>query len=158
MNLKQYQCQASNIITSVVSRFVVTFIVCLLFLSCAKEWDPDQQFNNDVKTIIAEKEISDWQNEQRAIENLKSLDMRIRQELRIGTTTFDFYQLVGQSGNTLASRYQNDTLWESKSYYWHQIVSHHFGLDSQEYDKCAKSKVYLEATLGADRVISLQMF
>ena len=158
MNLKQYQCQASKVITSVILRFVLTSIACFLLLCCAKQWDPDQQFSNNVKTIIAEKEISDWQNQQRAIENLKSLDINLRKELRTGTTTLDFYKLVGQSGNTLATQYQNEALWEIKSYYWHHIISHHFGLDSPEYDKCSKSKLYLEATLSADRVISLQLF
>ena len=158
MNLKQYQCQAPKINVPFFLRLGLLFIICTTFISCAQKWDPDLQFSNNIKTILVEKEIADWQSEQRAIENLKLLDLRLRQELRIGTSTIDFLNLVGQTGTTLASQLQNEVLWESRSYLWHQIVSHNFGVGSPEYDKCSKSKNYLEVTFSRDRVASLQFF
>jgi len=152
-NIKHERCQALTIWHRAYSFSVISFF--LLLLGCRKQWDPDQQFSNEVSEIIQKREASVFLNESLAKDRLRSLDRKLNASLHPGLEVSKFNDLLGSLGHIIARKIENSSEWVTVRYYWDDIVAHHFTVDSPEYRYCSKTKPYVEVTLNEVRIVSI---
>ena len=150
---KHEQCQALPVWYC----YFITFII--MFLSqqgCQKKkWDPNQQFENEVDRIIQQRDVSILLDENIAKQNLRQLNLKLKDSLYPGLGISNFNNLVGPYGQIVAEKNEGGKMWITIKYLWKDVVAQHFGIDSSEYKYCSKTKFYLEVVANDTRIVSI---
>lgn len=152
---KQKRCQAASNLLSHSNMILPIFLYFLFFSSCRKEWDPDTQFQNDVKILEDQKEQAIWQQKNKAKENLSNLHSKLKTSINQGLDFIEFQSLVGENATILAEKEQGGARWLVLRYQWNDIVENYFSRNSEEYKQCSKQKPYIEITAKNSLIISV---
>ena len=155
LQCKQKRCQeAFNRLP--LTAIIISFLTCFLTLSsCRKEWDPNEQFQNDVMLLEKQKEQDVWHQKNQAKENLTNLDSKLKKTITLGLNLNELQNLVGENATILAQKEQDGVRWLIFRYHWNDIVDNYFSKGSEEYRQCSKQKPYLEITAKNSLIISI---
>ena len=152
---KQKRCQEVSNRFSHSAKFLSILSGFLLFSSCRREWDPNEQFQNDVMVLEKQKEQDVWHQKNQAKENLTNLDSKLKKTITLGLNLNELQNLVGENATILAQKEQDDVRWLIFRYHWNDIVENYFSKGSEEYRQCSKQKPYLEITAKNSLIISI---
>ena len=132
---------------------ILTFI---LFSSCNKKWDPDQQFTQQSERIRLEQLSYQAQLEGDAKQNLIDLESEILLNVRNGISIQKFNKLVGFKYSVLAHNIQIGKRWERRVYRWSDIVESTWSTNSIEYKLCEKNRDFFIITTNDEAVIAVE--
>lgn len=152
---KQKRCQAVSILLSHPAKFFFVVSYFLLFSSCRKEWDPNTQFENDVKILANQKEQDIWYQKNQAKENLSNLHTKLKKTIVQGLNFTEFQAMVGANATILAQKEQSGVRWLILRYQWSDVVKNYFSQNSEEFRMCSKQKPYIEVTAKNSLIISV---
>ena len=155
LKYKQKRCQEGSNRLSYSAKFLSIISGFLLFSSCRREWDPNEQFQNDVILLEKQKEQDVWHQKNQAKENLTNLDSKLKKTITLGLNFNEFQNLVGENATILAEKEQSGVRWLILRYKWDDIVENYFSITSEEYRQCAKQKEYIEITAKNSLIISV---
>jgi len=132
---------------------ILTFI---LFSSCNKKWDPDQQFTQQSERIRLEQLSYQAQLEGDAKQNLIDLESEILLNVRNGISIQKFNKLVGFKYSILAHNTEIGKRWERRVYRWPDIVESKWNTYSLEYKLCEKNRDFFIITTNDETVIAVE--
>ena len=155
LKYKQKRCQEVSNRLSHSAKFPSILACFLLFSSCRKEWDPNQQFQNDVDMLAKQKEQDVWNQKNQAKENLSNLHSKLKENIVQGLDFSEFQNLVGKNATILAQKEEGGVRWLILRYQWDDIVDDYFSKNSEEYRQCSKQKHYIEITVKNSLIISV---
>ena len=154
-NFKQKRCQEVSTRLSQSAKFLSILSCFLLFSSCRREWDPNEQFQNQVEILAKQKEQEIWNQKNQAKENLSNLHSKLKKSIVQGLNFNEFQNLVGENATILAEKEQSGVRWLILRYQWDDIVENYFTKTSEEYRQCSKQKQYIEITAKNSLIISV---
>ena len=131
------------------------FFYLAIFTSCNKNWNPDQQFQNEINILTESRNRINLDAELVAKENLTKFDLYLKQNIIVGMNKSDFDKIVGFNGEILVENFVDGKLWQMTRYMWRDVVAEKFDTSTPEYRLCAKNKPYFEVTTNEYRVISI---
>tara|TARA_B100001057_G_scaffold172444_1_gene173203 strand:- start:705 stop:1196 length:492 start_codon:yes stop_codon:yes gene_type:complete len=155
LHYKQKRCQEVSNRLSHSAKFLSIFSCFFLFSSCRKEWDPNEQFKNDVEILAKQKEQDLWYQKNQAKENLSNLHSKLKKNIVQGLNLNELQNLVGENATILAQKEQSGVRWLILRYQWDDIVGNYFSKTSEEYRQCSKQKQYIEITAKNSLIISV---
>ena len=154
-SFKQKRCQEVSTRLSQSAKFLSILSCFLLFSSCRREWDPNEQFQNEVEILAKQKEQEIWNQKNQAKENLSNLHSKLKKSIVQGLNFNEFQNLVGENATILAEKEQSGVRWLILRYQWDDIVENYFTKTSEEYRQCSKQKQYIEITAKNSLIISV---
>tara|TARA_B100001027_G_scaffold188750_1_gene141969 strand:+ start:6509 stop:7000 length:492 start_codon:yes stop_codon:yes gene_type:complete len=155
LTYKQKRCQEVSNRFSHSAKFLSILSCFLLFSSCRKEWDPNEQFQNNVEILAKQKEQDNWHKKNQAKENLSNLHSKLTKSIVQGLNLKELQNIVGENASILAQKEQNGVQWLILRYQWDDIVENYFSKTSEEYRQCSKQKQYIEITTKNSLIISV---
>ena len=155
LKYKQKRCQERSNRLSYSAKFLSILSGFLLFSSCRREWDPNEQFQNDVEILAKQKEQDKWNQKNQAKENLTNLHSKLKKSIVQGLNFNEYQNLVGENATILAEKEQSGVRWLILRYKWDDIVENYFSKTSEEYRQCSKQKEYVEITAKKSLIISV---
>ena len=128
----------------------------LLHLGCRDEWNPDQQFEREVQTLKTRRDQFQEERKQEAQQNLNSFKAEVLLNVIRKLPVRELDLLLGFKYKILAQRSTNGGFWESRQYFWEDIVESRWGNTSKEYELCTKDAVLLIVSVNSQGVIGVE--
>ena len=106
---------------------LVGFVPLLLLQACSRKWNPDAQFQTQLKDRESHFEKVLEQRETRARQNLLEIERKAFVEVRPGMRESDLNDLMGFRYDVMASLPKENAKWESRRYFMGQFVASKYG-------------------------------
>ena len=119
---------------------LVGFVPLLLLQGCSRKWNPDTQFQTQLKERESHIEKVLQQRETRARQNLLEIERKAFVEVRPGMRETDLNDLMGFRYDVMASLPKENAKWESRRYFMGQFVASKYGYNSLEYQFSTKDR------------------
>ena len=128
----------------------------LLTCSCSQQWDPDSQFQAEVQALREKRSQYKHTRNQEAQKNLTQFkgDALLKVVRQLPVRELDV--LLGYKYKILAQTTLQGDFWESRQYYWEDIVESKWGQGSSEYQLCQKGSVLLTVSVNSTEVIGVE--
>ena len=119
---------------------LVGLVPLLLVKGCSRKWNPDEQFQTQLKERESQIEKVLLQRETRAKQNLAEMERKAFVEVRPGMRESDLNDLMGFRYVVMASLPNVNAKWESRRYFIGQLVASKYGYNSLEYQFSNKDR------------------
>ena len=150
---KQIKCQAGILLSGLVAS--AFFYLLSMFTSCQKKWDPNLQFQKDIKNI-ADKNLLDAKNAKlTARKNLSTLHSNLKSSIVAGMKVDRITEHLGNNVYLVAEKKDQNNHWKVLKYMWKDVVENSFSSQSEEFRICSKQKEYIEVTVKDSQVVSI---
>lgn len=127
-----------------------------LFFGCKQEWNPDQQFEREIQALKNRRDQYQEKRQQEARQNLNKFKAEVLLNVIRKLPVRELDVLLGFKYKILAQRSTGEDFWESRQYFWGDIVESKWGSTSKEYEICQKDDVLMIVSVSAQGVIGVE--
>ena len=128
----------------------------LAIFGCAKQWDPDSQFEAEVKTLKEQRAQYKHIREQEARRNLDKFNGEVLLKIVRKVPVRDLDLMLGYKYKILAQTNLQGDFWERRQYHWEDVVESKWGLNSSEFELCKKERVLFVVTINSREVTGIE--
>ena len=128
--------------------FCVVVSLAVFFPACLREWNPDEQFAEQMRVRKEMRTKAQAKQEQEAKENLVKIERKALTQVRVGMPLAELNKLMGYRFEVLASLPTAGSTWETRRYRMGQFVASTVGSVSLEYGFCDKDRELFTVTLA----------